>query len=150
MNADTRHNENIPHDDYAKGEKPIAYTVVPEEWRFYTNVAFLLGDVLDTMLTTACYHVNQLGLDFKHSTKQRWRNLLTQLRAAQRASKAFSREIYELEDTAQACEDSDYLADLILLISDRVGDSDELQQKLRWMIENMPSKCGFYDKINPR
>lgn len=150
MNADTRHNENIPHDDYAKGEKPIAYTVVPEEWRFYTNVAFLLGDVLDTMLTTACYHVNQLGLDFKHSTKQRWRNLLTQLRAAQRASKAFSREIYELEDTDQACEDSDYLADLILLISDRVGDSDELQQKLRWMIENMPSKCGFYDKINPR
>lgn len=150
MNADTRHNENIPHDDYAKGEKPIAYTVVPEEWRFYTNVAFLLGDVLDTMLTTACYHVNQLGLDFKHSTKQRWRNLLTQLRAAQRASKAFSREIYELEDTAQACEDSDYLADLILLISDRVGDSDELQQKLKWMIENMPSKCGFYDKINPR
>lgn len=150
MNADTRHNENIPHDDYAKGEKPIAYTVVPDEWRFYTNVAFLLGDVLDTMLTTACYHVNQLGLDFKHSTKQRWRNLLTQLRAAQRASKAFSREIYELEDTAQACEDSDYLADLILLISDRVGDSDELQQKLKWMIENMPSKCGFYDKINPR
>lgn len=150
MNADTRHNENIPHDDYAKGEKPIAYTVVPEEWRFYTNVAFLLGDVLDTMLTTACYHVNQLGLDFKHSTKQRWRNLLTQLRAAQRASKAFSREIYELEDTDQACEDSDYLADLILLISDRVGDSDELQQKLKWMIENMPSKCGFYDKINKK
>ena len=150
MNADTRHSENIPHDDYAKGEKPIAYTVVPEEWRFYTNVAFLLGDVLDTMLTTACYHVNQLGLDFKHSTKQRWRNLLTQLRTAQRASKAFSREIYELEDTAQACEDSDYIADLILLISDRVGDSEELQQKLKWMIENMPSKCGFYDKINKK
>lgn len=137
-----------PHDDLAKGERHVnTIKLLPNHVRWMTNVTFLLGECLDSMLIDSRDEVVKLGVDYKHSIKQRWRRLTDTLAAARRACKDFSRELYHLEDTDQALTDADWLVDLIYLITDRTGDDEEAQTSLRSLIYNLPSKCNFYDKI---
>lgn len=136
------------HDDLAKGERHVnTIKILPNHVRWMTNVTFMLGECLDSMLIDSRDEVVKLGVDYKHSIKQRWRRLNDTLAAARRACKDFSRELYHLEDTDQALTDADWLVDLIYLITDRTGDDEEAQTKLRSLIYNLPSKCHFYDKI---
>lgn len=136
------------HDDLAKGETHVDTTkLLPDHVRWMTNVTFLLGECLDCMLIDSRDEVNKLGVDFKHSIKQRWRRLNDTLAAARRAAKDFERELYTIRDTDQACKDADWLVDLIYLITDRTGDDEEAQTRLWHLIHNLPSKCWFYDKI---
>lgn len=147
MNSNTKRKTGVPVNDLSHGERTVNVGAIPPETRFLTNITFLLGDVIDSMLIEVCYRVNRCNCDLKHTSKMRWKNAITQLRAAQRAFKAFSAEIYQLENTEQACDDSDYVRNLLVLIADRVGDDEEAQLKLKLMIENMPSRCGFYDEL---
>lgn len=135
-------------DDLAKGERHVdTIKLLPNHIRWMTNVTFLLGECLDSMLIDSRDEVVKLGVDYKHSIKLRWRRLIDALAAARRANKDFNREIYHLEDTDQAVADADWLVDLIYLITDRTGDDEEAQTRLRSLIYNLPSKCEFYEKI---
>lgn len=147
MNDNTKRKEGKQIKDLAKDESGVDTNIIPPETRYLTNVAFLLGDVMTGLLMEAESRVSKLGLYYKHSTKQRWRRFNEALAAAKRAGKDFSREMYELEAADQAAEDSDYLADMILLICDRVGDDEFKQEELRKMIATLPSHCGFYEKL---
>ena len=70
-----------------------------------------------------------------------------QTELAKRAWASFAREMYTLEDAAQACDDSDYFADLILLIADRVGDNHRRQQMVRNMNKRLKSEAHIYDEL---
>lgn len=120
---------------------------VPDATRILTNVAYLMGDVTNTLMMDAQTRVERLGFDLKHDCKQRWRMAMRQTELAKRAWASFAREMYTLEDAAQACDDSDYFADLILLIADRVGDSHRRQQMVRNMIKRLKSEVHIYDEL---
>lgn len=120
---------------------------VPDATRILTNVAYLMGDVTNTLMMDAQSRVEQLGFDLKQDCKQRWRMAMRQTELAKRAWASFAREMYALEDAAQACDDSDYFADLILLIADRVGDSHRRQQMVRNMIKRLKSEAHIYDEL---
>lgn len=120
---------------------------VPDATRILTNVAYLMGDVTNTLMMDAQTRVERLGFDLKQDCKQRWRMAMRQTELAKRAWASFAREMYDLEDAAQACDDSDYFADLILLIADRVGDSHRRQQMVRNMIKRLKSEVHIYDEL---
>lgn len=120
---------------------------VPDATRILTNVAYLMGDVTNTLMMDAQCRVEQLGFDLKHDCKQRWRFAVRQTELAKRAWASFAREMYTLNDAAQACDDSDYMADLILLIADRVGDNRKRQQMVRNMIKRLKSEVHIYDEL---
>lgn len=121
---------------------------IPDETRILTNLAYLMGDVTDTLLMDAYCRVERLGYQFKKDTKQKWKYALQATQAAQRAWKRFAEEIYELDDADQACEDSDWFADIVVLIADRVGDSDQRQQMVKNMLLRLKTECDIYDKLN--
>lgn len=97
---------------------------IPNELRILTNVAFLMADVTDTFLLDAYSRVRSLGMDFKREEKQKWKRAVEQTRLARRAWQEVSQQMYNVPNVETACEDSDFFADVLLLMVDRVGDKD--------------------------
>lgn len=121
---------------------------IPDETRILTNLAYLMGDVTDTLLMDAYCRVERLGYQFKNDTKQKWKYALQATHAAQRAWKRFAEEIYQLDDADQACEDSDWFADIVVLIADRVGDNEKRQEMVKNMLLRLKTVCDIYEKLN--
>ena len=121
---------------------------IPDETRILTNLAYLMGDVTDTLLMDAYCRVERLGYQFKNDTKQKWKYALQATHAAQRAWKRFAEEIYQLDDADQACEDSDWFANLVVLIADRVGDNEKRQEMVKNMLLRLKTECDIYERLN--
>lgn len=121
---------------------------IPDETRILTNLAYLMGDVTDTLLMDAYCRVERLGYQFKNDTKQKWKYALQATHAAQRAWKRFAEEIYQLDDADQACEDSDWFADIVVLIADRVGDNEKRQEMVKNMLLRFKTECDIYERLN--
>ena len=121
---------------------------IPDETRILTNLAYLMGDVTDTLLMDAYCRVERLGYQFKNDTKQKWKYALQATHAAQRAWKRFAEEIYQLDDADQACEDSDWFADIVVLIADRVGDNEKRQEMVKNMLLRLKTECDIYERLN--
>lgn len=132
-----------------KKETLIPASRIPIEVRLYSNISFLMADVTNTLLMDTLSRVRRAGFDVKQSTKMRFNHMMRALEAARRATHNFTREMYELEaDTAEKmADDSDFFADIVLLIADRTGDDPERQRQVKTMLLNMKSKLRLYDKI---
>lgn len=121
---------------------------IPNELRILTNVAFLMADVTDTFLLDLHTRVRSLGLDLKREEKQKWKRAVEQIRLARKAWQEVSQQMYNVPDVDTACEDSDFFADIILLMVDRVGDKDERQQMVRNFLKRMKSEVHIYEKLS--
>ena len=121
---------------------------IPNELRILTNVAFLMADVTDTFLLDAYSRVRSLGMDFKREEKQKWKRAEEQTRLARRAWQEVSQQMYNVPNVETACEDSDFFADVLLLMVDRVGDKDERQQMVRNFLKRMKSEVHIYEKLS--
>jgi hypothetical protein len=121
---------------------------IPQELRILTNVAFLMAEVTDTFLLDAHARVRSLGMDFKREEKQKWKRAVEQIRLARRAWQEVSEQMYNVPDVDTACEDSDFFADVLLLMVDRVGDKDERQQMVRNFLKRMKSEIHIYEKLS--
>ena len=121
---------------------------IPPELRILTNVAFLMADVADTFLLDLHTRVKCLGLDLKREEKQKWKRAVEQTRLARKAWQEVSEQMYNISDANTACDDSDFFADIILLMVDRVGDKDERQQMVRNFLKRMKSEVHIYEKIS--
>ena len=119
---------------------------IPNELRILTNVAFLMADVTDTFLLDAYSRVRSLGMDFKREEKQK--RAVEQTRLARRAWQEVSQQMYNVPNVETACEDSDFFADVLLLMVDRVGDKDERQQMVRNFLKRMKSEVHIYEKLS--
>lgn len=120
---------------------------IPDEVRILTNVAYMMGDVTDTLMMDAEWRVHKLGFNLKHDCKRRWKLAVEATDKAKRAWAQFAKEMYNLEDAEAACDDSDWFADIILLIADRVGDNDKRQDMVRNMLLRLKSETNIYTKI---
>lgn len=121
---------------------------IPKELRILTNVAFLMADVTDTFLLDAYSRVRSLGMDFKREEKQKLKRAVEQTRLARRAWQGVAEQMYNVPDVDTACEDSDFFADVLLLMVDRVGDKDERQQMVRNFLKRMKSEIHIYEKLS--
>ena len=129
-------------------EEPLASPrLIPERERILTNVAYLMGDVTDTLMLDAYCRVYRAGFDMKQSIKQRWRYAVDATHRAERAWKQLMKELYEHDsDTEALCEESDWFADMIVLIADRAGDDPKRREMIRRQLLRMKSTLGIYDK----
>lgn len=121
---------------------------IPKELRILTNVAFPMADVTDTFLLDAYSRVKSLGMDFKREEKQKWKRAVEQTRLARRSWQEVSQQMYNVPNVEIACEDSDFFADVLLLMVDRVGDKDERQQMVRNFLKRMKSEIHIYEKLS--
>lgn len=128
-------------------EKRVPPERIPEATRILTNVAYLMGDVTATLMLNAEGRVNKLGLNMKHGLKQRLRYAYEATLRARRAWDNFAAELYGLECSDNACECSDWFADIILLIADRTGDNDEYRDKVRRALLRMKSDRHIYEQL---
>ncbi len=120
---------------------------IPEATRILTNVAYLMGDVTATLMLNAETRVTRLGFGMKQGLKQRMKYALEATHRARRAWENFSTELYGIECADDACECSDYFADIVLLIADRTGDNDEYRDKVRRALLRMKSDRHIYDQL---
>ena len=119
----------------------------PDATRILTNLAYLMGDVTNTLMMDAEYRVKQLGFNLKHDCKRRLKQAVEDTARAKRSWQAFAAEMYPLKDAEQACDDSDFFADIVLLIADRVGDNDTRQEMVRKMIYRLKSQVNIYEQL---
>ena len=125
----------------------VATERIPLEVRILTNLAYLMGDVTNTLMMDAEWKVKQLGFNLKQDCKRKLKQAVADIARAKRSWANFTTEMYELKDADKACEDSDFFADLVLLIADRVGDDDKRQKMVKNMLLRLKSKSHIYDKL---
>lgn len=120
---------------------------IPEATRILTNVAYLMGDVTSTLMLNAEGRVQRIGFGMKQGLKQRLKYALEATHRARRAWDSFAKELYDIECATDACECSDWYADMILLIADRTGDNDEYRDKVRRALLRMKSDRHIYEEL---
>ena len=128
-------------------EKLVPPEQIPEATRILTNVAYLMGDVTSTLMLNAETRVQQLGFGMKQGLKQRLKYALEATHRAPRAWDSFAKELYGIECADDACECSDYYAEMVLLIADRTGDNDEYRDKVRRALLRMKSDRHIYEQL---
>ena len=128
-------------------EKLAGRKEVPADVRILTNIAFMMGDVTDTLLVLCQSRVEKFGFDLKRESKRRWNMFVESLKRTRLLAKVFSEYMYEIERVDDACDDSDYISEMVVLLCDRVGDNLEKRKELRNMLLSMPSEIGVYDTV---
>lgn len=128
-------------------EKLAGRKEVPSDVRILTNIAFMMGDVTDTLLVLCQSRVEKFGYDLRREAKRRWNMFVESLKRTRLLAKVFSEYMYEIERVDDACDDSDYISEMVVLLCDRVGDNFEKRKELRNMLLSMPSEIGVYDTV---
>ena len=128
-------------------EKLAGRKEVPADVRILTNIAFMMGDVTDTLLVLCQSRVEKFGYDLRREAKRRWNMFVESLKRTRLLAKVFSEYMYEIERVDDACDDSDYISEMVVLLCDRVGDNLEKRKELRDMLLSMPSEIGVYDTV---
>ena len=128
-------------------EKLAGRKEVPSDVRILTNIAFMMGDVTDTLLVLCQSRVEKFGYDLRREAKRRWGMFVESLKRTRLLAKVFSEYMYEIERVDDACDDSDYISEMVVLLCDRVGDNLEKRKELRNMLLSMPSEIGVYDTV---
>lgn len=114
----------------------INVTEKVKEGILLNHLAYRLGDVINTYMIDAVCIFDSHGCTLKHEEKQKFLRMVEASRRLKLATKDFTKAMYECEIADRCCEGSDYLADIIKLIYDRVGEDNTLQQQVRATIFN--------------
>lgn len=128
--------------------KHVDLATIPFATRALTELAYISFDTADSLLLDAHCRLGKLGKTYDRDIKYRWKNMLHAIKMARAATKLFTEQLYSCECAAQACDDSDYMADILLLICDRVGGDENVQMQIRAMLYNQfPSRLHIYDEL---
>lgn len=128
-------------------EEHVPANRIPYRERIITNIAYLMGDVTDSLMMDAYCYVERAGYGVKQSIKQRHRYAVDATHRAERAWHQFERELYEkASDTDELCEESDWFSDIIVLIADRAGDDPKRRDMIRRMLLRLKSSLNIYNK----
>lgn len=125
---------------------------IPLELRITANLAFVMADVTDTMLMDVQNELHHLDLDYSHETKLRFRQMMDAVAKARRAAQAFTRTMYAHEKADEMCDDSDFLAEVVWLVTDIVGGSHDRERMVMRSLLRMRSELHhrFAEKIRRR
>ena len=100
------------------------------------NLAFVLTDVIDTLMLDFERDSLKIGKELKYESKQRFTRMIQAGKAFRSLVKDLAKEGYSIKDADGFCDDSDYLLDLLQLIVDKAKDEDSMT-RIRAMIYNL-------------
>lgn len=101
---------------------------------FYMSTAYLLGDVIHSLVMDTEGLIDPLGEELTHENKQRFTKLRKSLRNAKTNVFGVATEIYEVPSVDEACAESDYYAAAVkLLIAKTVGDDDAKRKVFEYL-----------------
>lgn len=109
------------------------------------NLAYVLADVVNTLMLEAECDFKRDGYVFDRDVKNRLAPMLSSARDLRIRTSDFTRMAYKTKESSTYCEDSDALYHFLLLLSDRDCMSGELLKKLTYTVGNMKSRAGLVD-----
>lgn len=121
---------------------------VSQETLIKTNLAYILSDVAESfMLDVDASMQKVLGSGAaKYGEKYKFKLVAEDIKRVHKRIKELICPMYDIPETDDACEDSDWFADMFLLIVDRAGTKPKNMDKIRKAIYNMKSELKLYDK----
>lgn len=110
----------------------------------YTNLAYVMADTAESFARQAMARLARIGQTFNHEEKRNWKMLRTQLRLLDGYLSALAFNGYLTQHDCDYENDSDYLYELAVLLSDRAaGDMEVLDEIKRTISEKFPSRMGL-------
>ena len=118
--------------------------MIDKKLQIKNNLLFVLADVCDSLLIDIEEGLNKEKLALKREDKQNISNLIKQIKLCRSMASKSAKILYENCEVDEACKDSDYLLDLLLLIVDRIGEDKNREAIIRASVFNFSSKLGIY------
>lgn len=110
----------------------------------YTNLAYVMADTAESFARQAMARLARIGQTFNHEEKRNWKMLRTQLRLLDGYLRALAFNGYLTQHNCDYENDSDYLYELAVLLSDRAaGDMEVLDEIKKTISEKFPSRMGL-------
>ena len=108
-----------------------------------TQLMYLLCDVIDSIQVDLAPELRKARAELHRDEKRKFSDLQKAAQVLQVRAKDVSSQLYHLEMTDIACEDSDWLKEIIELAVDRCSTTDADRIMLRAQLFNMKSKLGI-------
>ena len=109
----------------------------------YNKLAYCTIDAAETFMNEASSNLAHLGKDLRQTDKMKFKMAKEKAKQLQNLMNDITYNIYHMDETEAALNDSDYLSDLIALIIDRIGADESASLKIKEMIESLPSKLNI-------
>ena len=108
------------------------------------NLAYILADVVNTLLMDMEDEIGKFGVALSRQDKHNFKQMMMYIRGAKEWSEKCALPIYEIKDADNACYDSDWWHNLILLIDSRTGDDARKSNLLLEFLLNMPEEEDLF------
>lgn len=108
------------------------------------NISFVLADVLNSFLSDAESTLKSMGLRLSGEDKHRFLLMQKSVKTARVMAGAFARPLYQMKDTGDACNCSDWYYHFLRLVETRVTDGRKTHMLLEFLL-TMPSDDDVYD-----
>lgn len=105
---------------------------------FCTNMAYILADVANSFAMQANNHLFRLKKEFAREEKMRYKKAVKILNDGIKATKELAAPMYNITGADDACNDSDYLAEVLIAVVNRTDDTEESKRAMLEYIKNLP------------
>lgn len=116
-----------------------------EKGMVYNNLLYILVDTCNSFLMDMEDVLKPLGVGMDNKEKASFDKMYCRVKDACRATERFAKPLYGLKDADDACADSDWWHNFILLVDDRLGDDRQKTNMTLEYLINMPSSVGLFD-----
>lgn len=114
---------------------------------FFTNMAYLLVDIANTAIMQSDDELRKIESFVKDDQKKKFAYAKNQVRKAKEITQKIAKPVYKISDSDNACEDSDYLYEVLKLVIDRTGETPESKQLMLEHLKLKPSIMNIYELV---
>lgn len=114
---------------------------------FYTNMAYVLADMANTAILDSESELKKIGQFISEDQKKKFAYAKNQIRKAKVITEKIAKPIYRISDSDDACNDSDYLYEILKMIIDRTSDTDESKKEMLQYLMQKPSVMNIYEHV---
>lgn len=109
----------------------------------YTNIAYALAEVADSLMVDVESMLKELGAGISKDEKFKYKNVCRAGKTFKSWLKDLARIVYNIDNADEALDNADTLYDIILLLMDRCGGNMDVLTQIRATIFN-----GFKSRYN--
>lgn len=109
-----------------------------EKALFFTNASYLTADITHSFLVDAECELGKMRKQYNRADKMRINKAIKAVRDAKRLTREAIAPIYEMKEVDDACEDSDFLYEIIKLVINRTDDTEESKKAMLEHIRKLP------------
>lgn len=109
-----------------------------EKALFFTNASYLMADIVHSFLVDAECELGKMRKQYNKADKMRINKAIKAVKDAKRLAREAIAPVYGLKDVDDACDDSDFLYEVIKLVINRTGDTEESKRAMIEHIKQLP------------